>query len=201
MKVMEKPTILIDKQEQLPWFKPGEDGQARYVLAKLATGDYSLKGFEGRIAFERKRLLDLFSCVGRERERFERELARLSEMEFAWLVIEANWLEMLQSQDYTLVHPNAVRQSLAEWEVRFGVRVVFFEKSAWAAAFAKDRLLKFWHSKRKHGGSHPRDLNLALPRILKPREKERLRHQLLQKVEEFLLKLEAVESQRVRAET
>ena len=67
--------ILIDSRDQIPF------ALARYgvatELATLPVGDYSLSGFEDRVAIERNALEDLISCLmGANRERFERELFR-----------------------------------------------------------------------------------------------------------------------------
>ena len=67
--------ILFDSREQLAY------GFERYdcevMQAALPVGDYSLPGFEDRIAIERKSLDDLIACLmGTNRDRFERELAK-----------------------------------------------------------------------------------------------------------------------------
>ncbi|WP_241160230.1 hypothetical protein [Desulfovibrio sp. ZJ369] len=46
------------------------------VAGSLTVGDYSLEGLTDKVAVERKELPDLVQCLGRERERFERELQR-----------------------------------------------------------------------------------------------------------------------------
>ena len=64
---------LVDSREQTPL-----DLQPLQVeKTTLTTGDYSLKGLQDQVAIERKSRDDLLMCVGRERERFEREAKRL----------------------------------------------------------------------------------------------------------------------------
>lgn len=81
----------------------------------LATGDYSCKGLEHVIAVERKSLQDLVQCVGRERERFDREVQRLLAYPVRCLVIEACWIDIELQKYRGQVHPNAVIGSVIGW--------------------------------------------------------------------------------------
>lgn len=65
------------------------------TVRHLKTGDYTIDGMEDRISIERKAKADLFGTLGRGRARFERELERLSAMEFAAIVIECDWLDIM----------------------------------------------------------------------------------------------------------
>src|SRR5262245_32131111 len=85
-------TVVIDSDEKLPYTFLGIKSDARAggrVLAVplmrrgLRTGDYSLRGYESRVAVERKSPQDLYGTIGGRRACFQRELARLNEMEFA----------------------------------------------------------------------------------------------------------------------
>ena len=67
--------IVFDSREQCPFRFEGFN--AVVEVGALATADYSLVGFTDRIGIERKSLPDLVACLGVERERFARELARL----------------------------------------------------------------------------------------------------------------------------
>ena len=78
--------ILRDSREQAPFAFAGYP--CTVETAALASGDYSLRGFAARIAVERKSLADLVGCLGRDRERFQRELARLRGYDSAAVVVE-----------------------------------------------------------------------------------------------------------------
>jgi DNA excision repair protein ERCC-4 len=66
-------TAICDTREQLPLcLEP-----LRVQSGTLDTGDYSLSGCEHIVRIERKSLDDLLGCVGRDRERFDREVQRL----------------------------------------------------------------------------------------------------------------------------
>jgi len=81
---------VIDTREQTPLTLD----PLRSVIGTLPTGDYSVHGLEHMVAVERKSLPDFLSCVGRERERFERECQRLIAYETKAIVVEATWTEI-----------------------------------------------------------------------------------------------------------
>lgn len=78
---------IIDTREQSPL----DVSPLQTVVEVLDTGDYSAKGLETVVRIERKSLPDLVACVGRERDRFEREVARLLAYPMRILVVEATW--------------------------------------------------------------------------------------------------------------
>ena len=81
--------ILIDTREQAPFTFQGYDVDPE--TATLLVGDYSLPGFQDRAAVERKSLNDLIGCLmGKDRERFERELARGRHYDLFAVVVEAS---------------------------------------------------------------------------------------------------------------
>ena len=80
--------ILIDTREQRPY----AFSSCPTLRVALETGDYSYicDGRELRdvVAIERKSVTDLLGCIGGQRDRFERELARLAELSFRAIIIE-----------------------------------------------------------------------------------------------------------------
>ena len=68
--------ITVDTREQLPYDFTGY-ADTEVIRAALPSGDYSLPGAEHLAAIERKSLDDLVSSLlQKQRDRFERELAR-----------------------------------------------------------------------------------------------------------------------------
>ncbi len=65
------------------------------MKAKLDAGDYSVVGFEQRVAVERKSLRDFVGTVIHDFDRFARELQKLSAMEAACIVVEADLTAVL----------------------------------------------------------------------------------------------------------
>lgn len=137
------PALVIDTREQRPYRFAGA------VRATLPSGDYSLAGLETRVAVERKRIDELFVCVGKERERFERELVRLAEYDYAAIVIEGRFSAALEPSPFSRVSPKAVVNSIVSWSVRFGVHIFFADSRPLARALTYRILEKFW----KHRGS------------------------------------------------
>ena len=94
------------------------------IQGTLSTGDYSVKGLEDIIAVERKSLADLVMCVGRERERFDREVLRLQASPVKALVVEAHLADIEAGAYRSKVKPNAVLGSLLGW-MASGLPVLF----------------------------------------------------------------------------
>jgi DNA excision repair protein ERCC-4 len=115
------PLFLVDTREQRPYIF----GRSR--VATLAEGDYTAEGVENIVRVERKSLPDLLACIGRERERFIRELERLAVYRYACIVVEASLPDIAAGKwpCPSRVYPRAVTASLAAWSVRYGVHVVF----------------------------------------------------------------------------
>ena len=104
-----KATITIDTREQTPWHfanLPSAPGT-------LASGDYSIAGLEHLVAVERKSLPHLLGCVGRERDRFKRELHRLQAYRFALVIVEASAAEIHAGDWRSSLTPAHVFVSLA----------------------------------------------------------------------------------------
>ena len=67
------------------------------IRGTLKSGDYSIEGAENTAAVERKSLADLFSTLGQQRDRFERELNRLNQYRMAAVVVEGDWRAILNN--------------------------------------------------------------------------------------------------------
>jgi ERCC4-type nuclease len=80
--------IIVDTREQRPW--TFENYNVTVKRAGLRSGDYSLAGHEDQIALERKSLDDLVQSLSHGRDRFEREVERLSALSFAAVLVEAS---------------------------------------------------------------------------------------------------------------
>jgi DNA excision repair protein ERCC-4 len=110
--------ILIDSREQLPFTFAGYEASPEVVA--LPVGDYSLPGFEDRIAIERKSIDDLVGCLmGNNRARFERELARGRHYDVFAVVVEASLADVSQGRYRSEMKPQAALQSLVTFMVRY----------------------------------------------------------------------------------
>jgi ERCC4-type nuclease len=114
--------VVIDSREQLPFSFHGRP--VAVTVSPLEAGDYSVAGFERKVAVERKSLVDLVGCLGRERERFERELVRLRGWEVAAVVVEEPQVALRTGRYRGGLNPAAAWQSIVAFSSRF--RVPFF---------------------------------------------------------------------------
>jgi DNA excision repair protein ERCC-4 len=158
-------TVIIDTREQAPYqfrtFKADAKHKTQtgiskdlYIpveIATLKTADYSIKGFESEIAIERKSLMDLFGTLGSGRERFERELERLSKLQVAHVVIEASWETVLQKPpERTKLSPKSVFRSINAWEQEFPtIHWQFMGMEAIAEHKTFRILERFWNQKQR----------------------------------------------------
>ena len=116
--------ILTDTREQRPY--SFRDYQTPTEAAALSYGDYSLKGFQDRIAVERKSLNDLIGCLtGSDRTLFEKELARAGSFERFCVVVEANLQDISGKCYRSVMEPHAVIQSVMAFYIRYGIPFLF----------------------------------------------------------------------------
>jgi len=107
----EQLTAIVDTREQTPL----DLSPLKTQTGTLTTGDYSLAGLESVVAIERKSLSDLLGCIGRERERFDREVQRLLAYPVRALVVETNWLVIERGEWRGNITPAQVQGSLLGW--------------------------------------------------------------------------------------
>ncbi len=111
----------MDTREQLPYDFQGYTG-VEVIRAGLPAGDYSIPGAEHLAAVERKSLDDLIGCLlAKQRDRFERELARLRPYHVAAVVVEASWEDIARGRYTSNMHPQAALQSTLALQVRYSI--------------------------------------------------------------------------------
>ncbi len=117
-------TFLIDTREQAPY--TFERFNVEIVRATLPVGDYSLPGFEDKVAIERKELNDLIACLmNGNRERFERELAKARHYELFAVVVEGSLSDISKGEYRSEMKPHAALQSIITFQVRYRVPFVW----------------------------------------------------------------------------
>jgi DNA excision repair protein ERCC-4 len=125
-------TIVVDSREQRPLdFSPLG---IKTTSGSLATGDYSVRGLEAYCAIERKSLPDLLQCVGRERERFDKECQRLLAYPCRAIVVESSWIELQAGGWRSHVKPEAAVGSVLGW-VAMGLPIIMAGTREQAATF------------------------------------------------------------------
>ena len=117
--------ILVDTREQRPFTFEHERYDVQIQPGTLSVGDYSLAGLQDKVAVERKSLPDLVGCLGRERERFERELQRGAALDAFAVVIEAGWADLAGGNFRSQLNPHAACQSTLAFMARYRVPFLF----------------------------------------------------------------------------
>jgi len=146
--------IITDTRESNPFIFSSIIPRPSIIYRGLQTGDYSIDGFEDRITIERKSLPDLFGSTGRNRQRFEREFARMAAMDYAALVIEADLSTIITNPpEHSKMLPKSVYRTLLSWSLKYGIPVwpcpdrIFAEKTTFI-------LLDFWYRHELEGTWH-----------------------------------------------
>ncbi len=135
--------ILVDSREQLP-FTFGDFPGIETARVALPVGDYSLPGFEDRVAIERKGLDDLVGCLkGANRDRFEKELAKAKQYELFAVVIEANVDDVRERRYRSAMKPASVMQSVLAFQIRYRIQFMFAGSRANAQEITHSLLSKY----------------------------------------------------------
>jgi DNA excision repair protein ERCC-4 len=134
--------ILVDTREQAPFTFMGFDVDPE--SATLPVGDYSLPGFTDRVSIERKSLNDLVGCLmGKDRERFERELARGRYYDLFAVVVEASLADVSQGRYRSAMKPHSALQSLITFQIRYRVPFIWCGNRAGAEYMTHGLLTKY----------------------------------------------------------
>lgn len=142
-------TVLCDTREQAPFAFAAIDGFE--VIPKrfttLPTGDYSIAGYQNRITIERKSVADFYHSIGSDRERFEREMLRLAEMEFAAVVIEG----MVEDRpEVVQMGVKSATHTILSWGIQYGVHFLECRHGRREAELKTFHLLRhFWNQEQR----------------------------------------------------
>ncbi|WP_461209464.1 ERCC4 domain-containing protein [Desulfocurvus sp. DL9XJH121] len=117
--------LIIDSREQRPFAFANEKYGVTVEHGPLSVGDYSLAGLADRVAVERKSLPDLVTCLGRERERFERELQRGAALDTFMVVVEASWADLASGSYRSAMNAHAACQSVLAFSCRYRLPFLF----------------------------------------------------------------------------
>lgn len=156
-------TILVDSMEQHPFTFEGLRGDAdrdyrplivpkEYKALGAGRGDYSLAGYEGRCHIERKSLEDAhgtFLGWGKRRDRFERTLDFLSQIECGAVVIECSFgvlCASVQSRGQKTKQENAkiLHRQLLAWQQDFRVPFIPCDNRRFAEKTTFRIIERFW---------------------------------------------------------
>ena len=140
--IKEKPVIIVDTREKIPWDWEGDNKFEDVIYEKLDVGDYSLRGLEDLVCIERKAHGDELytNLTGKPKknyiERFYREIERMKDHKLKFIIIEQSCEDVLNPQSYYInkkkinrgspMMPVAVVMSnLTNLMVVHGIQVIF----------------------------------------------------------------------------
>jgi len=138
--------IIRDSREQAPLTFTGYPVEV--AVGALEAGDYSLAGFERRVAVERKELGDLVGCLSGERARFEKELARLRGYDAAVVVVESPAGDLRAGRYRSRLDAGSAWQSVLAFSMRYRIPFVWCRDRADAERTTFD-LLRHFHRDRE----------------------------------------------------
>jgi len=134
-------TIIQDTREQTPFLFPPE---YPVEVSKLDTGDYSIKGLTDLVCIERKSVPDLVSCIGKGRERFERELKRMRGYRYSAVIVEGTLQKLSGGNWRGKIQPAHLLGSVASWRIKHGIDFIY-AGNAELGAQETERLLRKFH--------------------------------------------------------
>ena len=122
-------TIIVDTREpgegtNHPWaeFWPAD---VRVIRGTLETGDVALAALPDGAVVERKTVPDFLAAIGRERERFDRELRRARYCQSLTIVVEGTLADVANAnRQRGQLSENAIFGTIASW-TRRGAPVLF----------------------------------------------------------------------------
>jgi DNA excision repair protein ERCC-4 len=145
-------TIIIDSREKNPlvFRKFGEIEGTK--VGYLNVGDYSLEGYENKIAIERKEIGDLFGTLGRGHKRFRAELERAKPFEFFAIVIESPFNLVLEKSwsnaQFSKMKGYVVAQILCTLIVKYGIHVFFCNNRNEASSLIRNLFKAYLKTKK-----------------------------------------------------
>ena len=123
-------TIIIDTKEKKPFKLDG----LKTIRKGLKVGDYSIEGFQDRVAIERKSAIDFYYTFGKPRnyQRFCVEMKQINKMEFGYLIVEESLENCISSIEKmkkgTVGLGNMALMNYRDFEKRFpNIEIDFYD--------------------------------------------------------------------------
>lgn len=144
-----KYTVLKDSREQQGWFFPADDlSCAGMEIAGLKTGDYVMKEYPTVLCVERKKSAgEIAINFGKARQRFEKEFERMRAFRFSYMVCEFSLQDVIdypensgipqKKRDTVFITGKYVLKCLIEFQLKYGVQVVFCDNAKNAEIFTR----------------------------------------------------------------
>ena len=131
-----KYTVIKDTREQEGWFFTQTTACDGMVREKLDTGDYSLRGYEELLAIESNIV----------ENRFERELERLEDFDYPFMLLEFDMKDVLDYPRSSKL-PNSKRRltkltggfilkRIIEFQIRYKTKILLCGEEGWKVALS-----------------------------------------------------------------
>lgn len=143
-------TLVIECVRKPLWsFEPREI-EIKGESHRVGFADYSIEGYESKVAIERKSIPDLFATLGSRRDRFEAEVCRIGQdAEFAAVVIEGDWNQILTWKGHG-PSPHSVHGTITAWQQRYrGTHWMLCPTRAFAEKQTFRMLERFWRDRNE----------------------------------------------------
>lgn len=143
-----KMTIIIDSRE--PVHTRYSFDNYTTEINKLATGDYSIKGYEDIICVERKTKGDAYKSFGhsKNRKRFIKELERMQSFKRACVVIETTFKDFCNPPDFVeKISGKSMVNSIISWYSKYNIPFFFPGGRNLSNLFVVRLFEKFWKHK------------------------------------------------------
>lgn len=147
-------TVAVDDRER----RAGYWWDHVSIYSRLETGDYQIEqalGFSTKlVVVERKTKVDLYSCIGKSRSRFKRELRRMTEFAVQAVVVECTLEDFLAPPEHSHVSSSSALGSVTTWQMMHCIPFVF-AGSAWLGKKVTMRILsKAWDMRSRLVGEN-----------------------------------------------
>jgi len=139
---LEKLIIIIDTREQEPYEFDEETVEVKRQA--LTAGDYSLDGLEDQVCIERKSLPDYVQSVIKQRDRFLREVKKLTEIPHCCIVVECDLSDVMGKRYRSGAHPNSVLGATLSLMIDHEVPVCFCSDRQLAKTFVEGYLRRVY---------------------------------------------------------
>ncbi len=145
--------VIKDNSEKTGWHFEDKFDCAGMEIASLNTGDYTIVGLENRFVIERKASVAEIATNISE-PRFEKELTRLDEFEFPFVICEFNFKNIIDFPkglpekiiEKITITPKFILKKLAEYQCYHKAKWIFCDDKYGAFLMARS-LMKRLHER------------------------------------------------------
>lgn len=155
--------ILRDTREKQGWDFPRDTLCLGVEDTALKTGDYTIKNYEDLICIERKKCVsEIAANIGKYKKRFEAEMRRIEKIRHRYIICEFSLQDIIDypknsnipksRRDNMVISGKYVLKCLIEYQLEYGVQVIFCDNAANAAVFARSLMKRIHETIEREDG-------------------------------------------------